>query len=775
MKKSSQLFRSEWASLFSNKKILIPVIAVLFIPVLYSGMFLWAFWDPYENLNQIPVAIVNNDEGADFEGEHIEIGSELVDKLKDEPEFKWDFVDEEEANMGLEDQTYYMKIKIPEDFSQKSTTVLDEHPDKLNLEYVPNESFNFLAGQIGGTAVSEIKSQIANNITENYSELVFDKFSEIAGGLSDATDGAGEIADGSLELKNGTKRLKDNLAELNEGSIELSDRLSSAESKSYELASGMSKASQGTTDLFEGLKHKQADIRQLADGANQVSNGIGELGNGMDQLKSGQEKILVGVQDSKAGSRQLVEGLNASVEALETSSIPEVDTQGLKQSLTSGVTNATAIPKELQGVIESIQASNQYTEEQKQALISQLKPIAEKSGSAAKSVGEVATTFSSLSNKLSGTSTNVNALIEGQRQLAEGATALYQGQERLEKALVSYGEGINEANKSVDLLHNGSTEVANGNSEVASGWNSIVSQVGELNSGMNELNAGSTKLADGLTKLSGGSNELSSGAGKLADGSKELDSGAQKLTEGSEELREKLGEAADETSKTKADDETYNMFADPVNVDTEAISSVPNYGTGFAPYFLSLGLFVGALLMSIVFPLHDPAGDPRSAIGWFMSKYGILLSVGIIQALISDAVLLYGLGIEVQSISLFFLFSVVSSLVYMALIQFCVTTMGDPGRFVAIIILILQLTTSAGTFPLELIPEGLQIFNTWLPMTYTVSGLKAVISSGDIEFMWKNVYILLGFTAIFAIGTILFFFIEMKTRKKQEFEPALNE
>ncbi|MDO6656693.1 YhgE/Pip domain-containing protein [Anaerobacillus sp. 1_MG-2023] len=775
MKKSSRLFRSEWSSLLKNKKILIPVIAVLFIPVMYSGMFLWAFWDPYENLDQIPVAVVNSDSGADFEGEHLEIGNELVDKLKDEPEFKWDFVDEEEANKGLEDQTYYMKIQIPENFSQKSTTVLDEHPDKLNLEYVPNESFNFLAGQIGGTAVSEIKSQIAENITENYSELVFDKFSEIADGLSEATDGAGELADGSSELKDGTQQLKDNLASLNEGSIELTNGISSAENGSVDLANGISKVNKGTTDLLNGLKEKQPEVSELADGASRVSNGLGELGTKMSEFKVGQEELLSGIKESRAGTKQLMAGLDQSVAELENSSLPEVDTEGLKRSLTSGVTNATAVPKELQGVIESIQASDQYTDEQKQALISQLQPIADKSGSAAKSVGEVAATFANASDKLSGVSSKMNALLEGQRKLAQGASGLYEGQGKLEDGLSDLGDGINQAESGIAQLQDGAMRVADGNDTVATGWNSMIDNVGTINSGMNGLSSGSQELVSGLTELEGGSSDLSSGAGQLADGSKDLDSGAQKLTDGTTELRDKLGEAAEETSNTNADEETYNMFADPVNVDTEAVSSVPNYGTGFAPYFLSLGLFVGALLMSIVFPLRDPAGSPRTAIGWFMSKYGILLSVGVIQALVSDALLLYGLQIEVQSIPLFLLFSIVSSLAYMALIQFFVTTLGDPGRFVAIIVLILQLTTSAGTFPLELIPEGLQIFNTWLPMTYTVSGLKAVISSGDFDFMWQNVYVLLGFIAIFAIGTITFFLVELKKRKKHGLEPAMNE
>ena len=147
------------------------------------------------------------------------------------------------------------------------------------------------------------------------------------------------------------------------------------------------------------------------------------------------------------------------------------------------------------------------------------------------------------------------------------------------------------------------------------------------------------------------------------------------------------------------------MFASPVKVKTEKMAEVPNYGTGFTPYFLSLGLFVGALLLSIVYPLRDTVGVPKSGFSWFISKFGVLLSVGIIQAVVADVILLFGLGVEVQSIPYFILFSIVTSLAFIALIQCLVTAFGDAGRFIAIITLIIQLTTSAGTFPLELIPK----------------------------------------------------------------------
>ena len=162
---------------------------------------------------------------------------------------------------------------------------------------------------------------------------------------------------------------------------------------------------------------------------------------------------------------------------------------------------------------------------------------------------------------------------------------------------------------------------------------------------------------------------------------------------------------AEKTGEVKGTDKTYDMFASPVKVKTEKMAEVPNYGTGFTPYFLSLGLFVGALLLSIVYPLRDTVGVPKSGFSWFISKFGVLISVGIIQAVVADIILLFGLGVEVQSISYFILFSIVTSLAFIALIQCLVTAFGDAGRFIAIITLIIQLTTSAGTFPLELIPK----------------------------------------------------------------------
>ncbi|MFL1670417.1 YhgE/Pip family protein, partial [Bacillus cereus] len=321
--------------------------------------------------------------------------------------------------------------------------------------------------------------------------------------------------------------------------------------------------------------------------------------------------------------------------------------------------------------------------------------------------------------------------------------------------------GLGQLSTKSNEMIGGINKLADGSNQVTNGLGQLSTKSNEMIGGINKLADGSTQVTTGLGTLNGGLNTMSTGStqlidgvNKLADGSGKVTDGLVKVNDGSGELAEKLGEGAEKTGEVKGTDKTYDMFASPVKVKTEKMAEVPNYGTGFTPYFLSLGLFVGALLLSIVYPLRDTVGVPKSGFSWFISKFGVLLSVGIIQAVVADVILLFGLGVEVQSIPYFILFSIVTSLAFIALIQCLVTAFGDAGRFIAIITLIIQLTTSAGTFPLELIPKLLQPFNAWLPMTYSVSGLKAVVSSGDFNFMWQNIGILMIFIVVLSLGTI---------------------
>ncbi|PEN48136.1 YhgE/Pip domain-containing protein [Bacillus wiedmannii] len=888
--KWNQLLRKEFTEIIKSKKILIPIIAVLFVPILYAGMFLWAFWDPYKQLDDLPVAVVNLDKGAVFDGKPIEVGKGLVDNLKDNKSFKWEFVSEKEAKKGMEGRKYYMLVRIPNDFSSNATTLLKDDPKPLNLEYIPNESLNFLSSQIGGTAIEKIKGEVSSTLTKTYAEKMFDSIQDVSKGLADGAEGANKLHDGSSELHDGSSKVTDGLhtlqgksgemkdgvgkladgsnklvdgsgkvtaglntlnsktgiGKLQDGSGKVTDGLNTLNGKTGEMQTGIGKLVDGSGKVTNGLNTLNSKTGELRDGSEKVTGGLNklvsksgelqtgttDLSNGMGKLAEGKSQLEKGSQEIQKGLQELNSNVQKSAVGLEEmqSKVPsilntvneKIDGAGanvnqlneLTQSTAGDAKNAAQEVANLQKQIESL--PKEYQEQLQPFVTSAVKSTAtvqQKATGVAggtnklneevkQLTGEIHQTTNGLQNKLPNPA--------GVKTLAGGVEKLTNAQNEFVSKFHGFGEGLDKAKIGADKLKDGSVQLIDGVTQLQSGSGKVTAGLGQLSAGANQLADGSnqvtgglgtlsvganqmagginqladgssqvtgglgtlsvgvTKLADGsnqvttglgglnggLNKMSTGSTQLIDGVNKLADGSGKVTDGLVKVNDGSGELAEKLGEGAEKTGEVKGTDKTYDMFASPVKVKTEKMAEVPNYGTGFTPYFLSLGLFVGALLLSIVYPLRDTVGVPQSGFSWFISKFGVLLSVGIIQAIVADIILLFGLGVEVQSMPYFILFSIVTSLAFIALIQCLVTAFGDAGRFIAIITLIIQLTTSAGTFPLELIPKFLQPFNAWLPMTYSVSGLKAVVSSGDFNFMWQNVGILMIFIVVLSLGTI---------------------
>lgn len=663
--KGLRLFGAEWRNVFRNPKLLIPVIAVMIVPLMYSGLFLGTFWDPYARMSELPVAIVNMDQGATFEGQTLDAGKELTDKLKERKDFDFHFVSSEEAEEGLLDDTYYMSITIPENFSAQATTLLEDEPKSAELIFKTNQAHNFLAAQIGETAVEKVNSEISRTITEAYTSLMFEQVEQVADGMKEAGDGAGKLHDGTVELADGVETIKTNLNKLSSGALQLKS----------------------------GVEPLSSGIEQLNDGAQALGKGAQSLNSGLTQLSAAQNQLVQGAVKAQQGAAALDQGLQTSVAGSEK----------LKEG-------AAALSG---GLDQLAQMSPELAEN----------PAVKQLIAASKAVLQGA-----------------DQLNQGQQQLAAGASQLVTGQDQLVAGMKQFSTKLNEA---------------------ADGSKQLVSGAGQLTAGTSQLKAGVGTAQDAI-------NQLASGASQLYDGSVKLQEGTGKLVDGTQELSTKLSDAADQASTIKSTDARIEMYAQPVKLVESSVNPVPNYGSGFAPYFLSLGLFVGALLLTIILPLVQ-SPDPL-ANGWsrFVSKTLLFLSVGVVQALLADFVVLQILGLEVQSVSYFILFSIATSMTYMLIIQSLVTTLGNPGRFIAIVLLILQLVSSGGTFPVELTPSFMQAIGPWLPMTYTVLGFKAVISTGDYGVMWQKTGILAIYMVIFAVITLLFFIRKARNRNAEE-------
>ncbi|RJS61688.1 YhgE/Pip domain-containing protein [Bacillus sp. PK3_68] len=652
----------------------------------------------------------------------------------------------------MDNQEYYMLIEVPKDFSQNATTLLDDTPKKLELKYVPNESYNFVSSQMGNTAMKEIQASVQKSVTETYAETMFDKIKSMGEGFATANKGAGEVDEGAGKLSEGAAQLKENLATLADRSVQFSEGLSKAGNGSKDLANGASKLNSGLAQLEEGQNKLTAGSQELQKGTNELAAGLANLQTGlhtadgkMSELNSGTTEMKEGVQQFQNKLPELAKGtkeLATGAEQLNTGlgQFEEQLIAGMNETINQQLQQYMPLLQQRFSPME-IAMIKQKVEQQQSQMAEQIRS----------NVGKL----QKGSKQLAAGSKEINKAVSGQlapnmKSLNEGLGKVQNGQQQLQAGVHGLAEGS-------DQLASGTGKLQNGEKNLSEGMNKVGEKLSEAKNGSAQLATGAETLNSGLGELNSGSEKLSEGAGKLAKGSTELESGSTKLKEGTEELHEKLGEAADKANEVKAKKETYDMMAEPVKVDKEVKHHVPNYGTGIAPYFLSLGLFVGALMLTIVFPLREPAEQPSSGFRWFIGKTGIMFTAGLAQSLLVSAVLLLGLKMEVQSVPLFILTTIITSLTFMAIIQMLTTMWGNPGRFIAVLILILQLTASAGTFPLELIPTALQPFNSILPMAYSVRAFKTVISSGDFHFMWANEGVLLSIAAVCLLITCLFF------------------
>lgn len=770
--RSLSVFVKDMAATVRNRKLLISMVAVLCIPVMYAGLFLTAFWDPYGKMDQLPVAVVNKDTGAVYGDQSLQVGEELVEELKKSDDFKWTFVSKEEAEQGMKDNEYYMTIVIPEDFSSKAATVLDEHPQPSEIVFEPNEGYNFLASQIGGTAVKEIRAKVSEQVTEAYSKTLFEQIKTVSSGLGEAGNGASDIAGGAVKLDEGAAKLKENLGKMVAGTVKLQEGIEPLSSGAGDLQKGALSLKEGSQTLAGGLDQLSSAHKQLEDGVVSAHQGATQLKDGLTASEAGSAKLKAGLQTAVDGSGKLQAGLGATLDGsgklqdgLKQS---EAGSAKLAESMKAAEAGGAQVASGAQSVAQGLQQLAQASPELAQ------NPAVQKLIAASQAVAQGSAQLHQGQQQLS---EGASQLHQSQQQLSGGASSLHDGLQQLSGGAAQLSEGAGQLTAGVDQLHQGqqqlvqgATKLEAGESKLEEGMKLFGTKLAEAANGSKQLASGAAQIADGSGKLQGGMSQLGSGATTLASGSKQLDNGAGQLTEGlgklkdgSTELASKLNEAAEKTGEVKAGDENFKMFAEPVQIEEKKFSKVPNYGTGFAPYFLSLGLFVGALISTIVIPMRDTSVLGASGFNRFISRTITFVLMSVLQSLLSALILLYGLKLDVQSVPLFYLFTFITSLSFMFMIQAFVTWLDQPGRFVVIVLLIFQLTTSAGTFPLELIPDWMKALNPLLPMTYSVKGFKAVVSTGDYTLMWQQAAVL-GAVGIVFLG-LTFAYFSMKSHK----------
>ncbi|MDN4492806.1 YhgE/Pip domain-containing protein [Ureibacillus aquaedulcis] len=722
------MLKQEWKNIYKNPFLIVVILAIILVPMLYSLVFLSAYWDPYSKTDHLPIAVINNDNGAELDGKTLNIGNDFVDGLKENDKFDWKFTTKEKAMEGLNNEDYYMVIEIPSDFSENASTLLDENPQKMKLSYYTNPGKNYSGSQISASAIKEINTSISKEVTEQYADTVFKSFKEVGNGMQDASDGAKKVNDGVNQLANGTTTLNENLKKLKESTLDFKNGAATLQSGTVAVANGIKQSSDGANELNTG-------IETVSDGANSLRTGASDLHTGLQGLSEAGKELEDGFNQLSNGNNQLAIGLKESVDG----------TMELQDNIVQYTNSISSVNSSIQNVTNEISAlskSESTSQEDLQKVLVQLQTIAQ--------------SMDQLNQGGQQIHTNYSQLAEGQNKLYTASGSLINGQNEFSSNFALFNSKLGEAEAGSQNLTQGSNDLVNGLEKISDGSSALAA-------GLEQLNSGGNELVDGVQQLNNGSDQLYNGSEKLAAGSDELVTGTNDLSDGTSELQHSLKDGADEINDLNTNEETNSMFASPVNLVAHKIDDVKDYGEGLAPYILAIGLLSGGLMFTSSYPMRTTLENPTSGFSYFISKYSVLLVVGVFQAIFADTILIYGLGLDVQSEFSFYVFTIFTSLTLYTIIQFLTVALDKTGQYLIFILLLLQIGGSAGTFPKVLTPAFFQDINPYLPLTYAINGFRELMSNTiDYEYLLHQALILSVFGVVFIILTNLYLTFTVK-------------
>ena len=509
----------------------------------------------------------------------------------------------------------------------------------------------------------------------------------------------------------------------------------------HELGDGMSQASAGAEELALGSEKLNLGINQYTEGVEKIATNQQTLSGGLTQLENGARQIQAGLKSTgdalpdEAQINQLKNGINSLQQGINilNSSVSNPSNElttaqkNLKTSsdeLISSLSKLKENGADLQKVLES--ASVQITAGGSATLTAEQIGII---SSFAKTSSDVAGKSATLLNNLQ----TFSGLLQKQ-------------QETLQQGVSSLQSGANLVLPSTKTALSGYGVLRGANAELLNGSNSLVS---------------------GLVTANAGSRQLTNGANTLMQNSAQLKNGSLALNEGVSTLSEKLAIAADQVQLQPTGEKTQAQIATPVASLEIEKGNVPNYGYALAPYVLSLGLFVGALVVNVIYPIRKDFSKKGGAVALWASKLSVAFVAAIIQATVLMAIMVWFLGLHPENPVHFVLAIYLTSIANMMIVTFLVIAFDNPGRFLAMLLLVLQLGASGGTFPIQTSPGFFQAINPFLPMTYSILALRQAISGGlPISIFNQSMWILVIISSL-AIGALLLYYILQKKNHQQ--------
>ena len=699
MKKSFQIFKRDIGRLSKNIVALIVVIGVCIIPSLYAWFNIAANKDPYGNTANIKIAVANNDAGTenDMLG-HLDVGGQIVDTLKENDSLGWVFVSEDKAISGVKSGEYYAAIVIPDNFSESMVSFLSGKIEQPEFDYYLNEKKNAIAPKITDTGANTIQQQVNTEFVSAAAGTVADILNGSVSGIGTKLD------DVQNDISTKISTVSDNL-------------------KEYEKAlDSFNKTVDSSNKLIEKSKKSMAIVKSDA------NSGVNSIKNGTDSLTLVRNDIADFTNDLGAGISKA------------QNSLAKVNTKsGINLGKISSKTES--IHGQFQEMITSVES---IIDKNSEMLIT-LKEINKKYPS---------DSLTNLINELDSQNSKYKTILQ---KLRTGSDSINDATTTSVKAVESISKIIEKNTKDI---YSSKVTVENG---IMTGLNTSLDTFSNIQGTLSGILKGVGPATDNVVTL------MDQLENSLDSAKKALSSTGSSI----KKVQERLDKANVDISVVKTSniykklkdmtnldsDKVASFMSSPVKLKTETFYSVENYGTAMTPFYTNLAIWVGGIVLIAIFKMEVDKSEkiknftPTQA---YFGRWMLFILVGFVQALIICLGDIFILKIKCQHPVLFVVAGLVAAFVYVNLIYALSLTFKHIGKAVSVILVILQIPGSAGTYPIEMTPGFFQAIHPLLPFTYGINAMREAIAGTYGHYYVKNLVILLIYVPIaLFIGLVL--------------------
>ena len=683
------IYKEDLKRIFTNYAALIVILALCILPSLYAWFNIKASWDPYgqEATSQIKIGVINNDKGTEFNGKLINIGDQVVDQLKENDLMGWQFVDEAEGEKALEEGTFYATITIPDNFSQNIISLVTSDVKKGQMIYRVNEKINAIAPKLTSKGATGVQENINQTIVETVSGILFE-----------AGKGLG------LEIQETV------LPQLSH----VYDQLEELISKFGDMNSLVQTAHNGGIQLKDLIASIQTDLPLIETTITSAKTTITSLESFMDTSKSALSDFMPTLKNDLLLIQTIADVLNTYVSQIEEAILSGSDKA--PELIENLITKVESTQSLVQSFVKVLESFNKFPAGRFDELISQLQGVNGELDKAKDFLQQLHDTTVNGGEPNLTVLNNIKTLLSS---VSSTASAIYN---RFDSAIVP------SLNNVIDQAYSTATNV------------------------LQVLKEAEAKLPDVASLL----NTAYEGADKGIDAIEYINS---KLPEAENKVREvtaKLGDINESQSLQEvltllqeAVTERQNFMSSPVDLVEETIFPMHNYGTAMTPFYSVLAQWVGMTLLISMLSVHAK-GEYRPSEEYF-GKFLLFATIALVQGLIIALGDLYLLNIYCVNPGLFIVGILFTSITFTFIVYSLVSVFGNVGKVVSIILLVLQVAGSGGTFPIQLTPKFFQIINPFLPFTYAISFARESIGGVVENVLAKDIIIM----CIYSVGAVL--------------------